>query len=294
METFATVSKDTLNWIIATAKAVQIIFTIIDNDIYSAVDACPNAMDMWKAIERLKHVYHPQSNPTHYTQNSSTRSHATTRNCGKEIANSYPPPYGTKPEVDTDDETSSKDKEIDQLMALITTTFKKIYKPTNNNLRTLLNPRNLHVDNIPRNNRGTGYDRQEGQYENQRAVNVARAKENVRTQVVQQTGIQCFNYKEFGHVTRDCHKTKRPRDSQYHNDKMMICNQELEANYMYMAQIQEVFLDAAFNFGPIFDSEPLLKVQDYDDNYNEFTNDVFSSESEHHEQPISSNGEEAD
>ncbi|GKE90945.1 hypothetical protein Tco_1572040 [Tanacetum coccineum] len=26
----------------------------IDNDIYSTVDACPNAMEMWKTIERLK------------------------------------------------------------------------------------------------------------------------------------------------------------------------------------------------------------------------------------------------
>nr|GEY37632.1 reverse transcriptase domain-containing protein [Tanacetum cinerariifolium] len=28
----------------------------IDNDIYSIVDACPNACEMWKEIERLKHV----------------------------------------------------------------------------------------------------------------------------------------------------------------------------------------------------------------------------------------------
>ncbi|GKC87604.1 hypothetical protein Tco_1148253 [Tanacetum coccineum] len=26
----------------------------IDNDIYSIVDECPNACEMWKAIERLK------------------------------------------------------------------------------------------------------------------------------------------------------------------------------------------------------------------------------------------------
>nr|GFA58362.1 hypothetical protein [Tanacetum cinerariifolium] len=26
----------------------------IDNDIYSTVDACPNAREMWTAIERLK------------------------------------------------------------------------------------------------------------------------------------------------------------------------------------------------------------------------------------------------
>nr|GFB99858.1 hypothetical protein [Tanacetum cinerariifolium] len=36
------------------AEAVQIILTGIDNDIYSTVDACPNACEMWTAIERLK------------------------------------------------------------------------------------------------------------------------------------------------------------------------------------------------------------------------------------------------
>ncbi|GJV32850.1 hypothetical protein Tco_1393250 [Tanacetum coccineum] len=38
----------------AEAKAIQIILIGIDNDIYSIVDACPNACEMWKAIERLK------------------------------------------------------------------------------------------------------------------------------------------------------------------------------------------------------------------------------------------------
>nr|GFA22917.1 hypothetical protein [Tanacetum cinerariifolium] len=45
------VIRDRLN---AEVEAVQIILTGIDNDIYSKVDACPNACEMWKAIERLK------------------------------------------------------------------------------------------------------------------------------------------------------------------------------------------------------------------------------------------------
>nr|GEY74314.1 hypothetical protein [Tanacetum cinerariifolium] len=43
--------RDQLN---AEAEAVQIILTGINNDIYSTVDACLNACEMWKAIERLK------------------------------------------------------------------------------------------------------------------------------------------------------------------------------------------------------------------------------------------------
>ncbi|GKA10541.1 hypothetical protein Tco_0689974 [Tanacetum coccineum] len=48
--------------------------------------------------------------------------------------------------------------------------------------------------------------------------------------------------------------------------------------------IQEVTLDAADNSGPIFDIEPLQKLQNDDDNYNVFTNDR-----EHPEQPKSVN-----
>ncbi|GKC27097.1 hypothetical protein Tco_1034391, partial [Tanacetum coccineum] len=46
--------EETKKWIDAEAEAVQIILTGIDNDIYSTVDACPNEMEMWKSIKRLK------------------------------------------------------------------------------------------------------------------------------------------------------------------------------------------------------------------------------------------------
>nr|GEY12191.1 putative ribonuclease H-like domain-containing protein [Tanacetum cinerariifolium] len=39
--------------------ATQQVFETIDNDIYSTVDACPNACEMWKAIERLKQASTP-------------------------------------------------------------------------------------------------------------------------------------------------------------------------------------------------------------------------------------------
>ncbi|GKA49948.1 copia protein, partial [Tanacetum coccineum] len=142
-----------------------------------------------------------------------------------------------------------------------------------------------------------------------KVVNVAGARENVGTLVEQQSGIQCYNCKEYGHVARECQKLKWPKDAAYHKEKMLLCkqeeagfqlnaeqadwrddtddepeDQELEAHYMYMAQIQEVTPDAADNSGPIFDAEPLQKVQNNDDNYN-----VFAIENEHPEQPESVN-----
>nr|GFC50712.1 hypothetical protein [Tanacetum cinerariifolium] len=119
-------------------------------------DACPNACEMWKAIERLKQ--------------------------GKAIVNSPQPIYDQEtPMVDEDDETS-KDKEIDKLMALISLSFKKIYKPTNNNLRTSSNTSHANQDNSPRINRNVGY-------ENQRNDTVAGARETVGSTVVQKSGI---------------------------------------------------------------------------------------------------------
>ncbi|GJZ36753.1 retrovirus-related pol polyprotein from transposon TNT 1-94 [Tanacetum coccineum] len=152
------------------------------------------------------------------------------------------------------------------------------------------------------NDKGTGYD-------HLRAVNVAGARENVGTPVVQKSGIQCYNCKEYGHVSRECQKPKRVKDAAYHKEKMLLCKQEeagvqlnaeqadwkddtddeseeqeLEAHYMYMAQLQEVTPDSVDTSGPIFDDEPMHKVQNNNDNYN-----VFAMENEHPEQPESSN-----
>nr|GEU51354.1 hypothetical protein [Tanacetum cinerariifolium] len=160
-------------------------------------------------------VYHPKNHPTHYTQNSSTRSQqAATRNRGKAIVNSPSPIYDQEPSTVAEDDKTSKDKEIEKLMALISLSFKKIYKPTNNNLRTSSNISRANRDNSLRINKGNGYD-------NQRIVNVPGARETV--------------------------------------------DQELEAHYMYMAQIQEVNPDAADNSGHIFDTEPLQKNDGDDD-----------------------------
>nr|GFA50868.1 hypothetical protein [Tanacetum cinerariifolium] len=87
----------------------------------------------------------------------------------------------------------------------------------------------------------------------------------VGSKVVQQSRIQCFNCKEYGHFAKECRKPKRVKDSAYQKEKMLLCKQaeqgiplqaerydwladmdeevdkqELEAHYSYMAKIQEV------------------------------------------------------
>nr|GFB87723.1 hypothetical protein [Tanacetum cinerariifolium] len=152
-----------------------------------------------------------------------------------------------------DDEDTSKDKEIDKLMALISLSFKKIYKPTNNNLRTSSNTSRANQDNSPRIHKNAGY-------EGQRSGTVAGARDTVGSSM-----------------------PKRAKDAAYHREKMLLCkqeeagiqlnaeqadwrddtddesdDQELEAHYMYMAKLQQVSPDVD-DSGPIFDKEPEQK-----------------------------------
>nr|GEV59639.1 integrase, catalytic region, zinc finger, CCHC-type, peptidase aspartic, catalytic [Tanacetum cinerariifolium] len=51
-ETYKNVLQEIRDQLNAEAEAIQIILTGIDNDIYSTVDACPNACEIWKAFKR--------------------------------------------------------------------------------------------------------------------------------------------------------------------------------------------------------------------------------------------------
>nr|GEV76402.1 hypothetical protein [Tanacetum cinerariifolium] len=296
---------------LAEKEAIHLILTGIGDEIYSTVDVCQTAQEMWEAIERLQQgeslniqdvktnlfwefgkftlhdeetmewfmtivkqqqkldevSYHKlfdilkqyqnevnelraeilarnanplalvataQANQDPYYQTSRshrssapsskpsipTRSHTTTKHKGKEISKPITPPSETTSKEDSDPEQAQRDKDMQKNLALIAKYFKKIYKPTNNNLRTSSNSKNKNVDTTPQ---------------------------------------------EFGHFAKECRKSKRVKDFAYHNEKMLLCKQaeqgvplqakqydwladtdekvdeqELEAHYSYMAKIQEV------------------------------------------------------
>nr|GEV89048.1 retrovirus-related Pol polyprotein from transposon TNT 1-94 [Tanacetum cinerariifolium] len=71
-------------------------------------------------------------------------------------------------------------------LALIAKYFKKIYKPTNNNLRTSSNSRNKNVDTTP----WYKNDNQSGQLRNQKTMNVAKARENVGSPMNEQNDVE--------------------------------------------------------------------------------------------------------
>nr|GEX52958.1 hypothetical protein [Tanacetum cinerariifolium] len=166
-----------------------------------------------------------------------------------------------------DDDSSSKEKKIDKLMALISISFNKIYKTTNNNLRASSNTRNTNVDNAIRSNKGTGHVARECK-EVKRPKNFTYHKEKMLLCKKEEAGIQLrVEQADWRDDTDD-----EPED------------QELKVHYMYMTLIQEVIPDAVINSGPIFDVESLQMVHNSDDDYN-----VFANERQHPEQPESIN-----
>ncbi|GKA01944.1 retrovirus-related pol polyprotein from transposon TNT 1-94 [Tanacetum coccineum] len=223
---------------------------------------------------------------------SSTRPSASTRHKGKEIAKPVTPQSESVSEEDSDPEQAQRDKDMQKNLALLAKYFKKLYKPTNNNLRTSSNFRNKTEDTTPRYNN----DNQSGQFRNPRTMIVAGARETVGSQVVQQNGIQCFNCKGFGHYAKECRKPKRVKDYTYHKEKMMMCKQaehgvplqaeqadwladtdeeideqELEAHYSFMAKIQVLIEESNST------EQPLEQVQNNDEN------NVFANARQHSE-----------
>ncbi|GJZ89259.1 hypothetical protein Tco_0661041 [Tanacetum coccineum] len=223
-------------------EAIHLLLTGIEDEIYSTVDACKTAHDMWIAIERLQQInkiraeriaknantlalvaaaqqytdpyyqasksHKPYAPPS--KQSSSTRSYAFTKYKDKEIA---------KPITPSSESTSEEDN-----------TFSR-YKN----------------------------DNQTGQFRNQSTVTAAGARDTVGSQETKKGKKNYTNHKERMLLCKQAKKgvplQAKQGDWLEDTDKE-IDEQELKAHYSYMEKIQEV---------PIADSgtdtKPLEHVQ---------------------------------
>ncbi|GKA70235.1 retrovirus-related pol polyprotein from transposon TNT 1-94 [Tanacetum coccineum] len=115
---------------------------------------------------------------------------------------------------------------LNKAMAFISTTFASCYPPTNNQLSTLSNPRNQATIQDGRVMVQMVQGRQTQGY----AVSGARGSAtcirmniNVGTNTIGQAKvIRFYNCQEEGHMARQCTKTKRPRNSPWFKEKMLL------------------------------------------------------------------------
>nr|GEW22583.1 integrase, catalytic region, zinc finger, CCHC-type, peptidase aspartic, catalytic [Tanacetum cinerariifolium] len=260
VETPMNMSPENKAHFLAKKEAIHLILTGIRDEIYSTVDACQTAQEIWEAIERLQQgeslkiqdvktnlfwefglareanplalVATTQVNQDPYYQ--TTKSHK-----------SYAP--SSKPLILTRSHTTTRYK------------GKEIAKP-------ITPPSEIAFEE--------DIDLEQAQRDKDMQKNlalIAKAREKVGSLVVQQSGIQCFNCKEFGYFAKECRKPKRQYDCLADTDGE-VDEQELQARYSYMAKIQEVP-----TANTSIDFKPVEQVQN-DAVYNVFSNDLQHSE----------------
>ncbi|GKC52531.1 retrovirus-related pol polyprotein from transposon TNT 1-94 [Tanacetum coccineum] len=256
LEAYSSVYENTKKRIDAEAKAVHIILTGIDNEIYSIVDACANAKEIWIATKCLMHD--ENINKFYRMMNELVRNKCEVSNhqSNVQFLLQLQPEWqrfvtivkkGQKlREVSCHtlfDILKQHQNEVNELraerlarnaipLALVAAIQQQpsyypqsqpSYNPSSSSTRSqaVIRNKGKEIARAPSPPAETGYERQTGQYENQRAVNVVKDRDTVQD------------------------SDEEPTD------------QELEAHYLYMAKIQEVIPTVKKGIGPVFDKEPL-------------------------------------
>ncbi|GJU93189.1 hypothetical protein Tco_1317945 [Tanacetum coccineum] len=152
-------------------EAIHLLLTGIGDEIYSTVDACKTAHDMWIAIERLQQEV------------NEIRAKRKAKNANPlalvAAAQQYPDPYYQAPKSHKPYAPTSKQSSSTRSNASTKFKGKEIAKPITPSSETSSNSRNKNVDTTPRYKN----DNQTGQFRNQRTVTVAGARETVGSQV---------------------------------------------------------------------------------------------------------------
>nr|GEV14417.1 hypothetical protein [Tanacetum cinerariifolium] len=271
-------SPENIDHSLAEKEAIHLILTRIGDEIYSTVDARQIAKEMFMTIIKQQHKldevsYHKLFDILKQYQNevNELRAERLARNANQlalvATAQADQDQYYQTSRSHKSHAPSSKPLILTRSHTTTRHKGKEIAKPITPPFETA-----YEEDNNP----------EQAQRDKDMQKNLAFiAKENVGSKVVQQSGIQCFNCKEYGHFAKECRKLKRVKDSAYHKEKMLLCKQagkgvplqaeqydwladtdeevdeqELEARYSYMAKIQEV---PTANSGT--DSEPVEQTK---------------------------------
>nr|GFB69798.1 hypothetical protein [Tanacetum cinerariifolium] len=248
-ETYKNVSQEIRDQLNAEAEAVQIILTGIDNDIYSTIDACPNACEMWKAIESSYFNYNPkwQRFVTLVKQNQKLKTV------------SYHKHY---------DILKQHQNEVNEIRA------KMIARVTNPLALVAQQQPVYHPQNHPTHYTQNSSTRSQQTATRNRGKPIINSLPTTTFELHQIPVVQIRIILQG--LTEVLGMKIKGLQANWRDDTNddELEDPELEAHYMYMAQLQQVSPDAS-DSRPIFDDELLQKVSN-DDHYN-----VFAIESAH-------------
>ncbi|GJX67690.1 hypothetical protein Tco_0303417 [Tanacetum coccineum] len=225
------------------------------------------------------------SNVSHQQYNSQSSTNS--------LSTYVPPHFADNTQLDSG--LSPSDNLIENLtnkLVLLTQSYKTYLPQTNNQLRTSSNLRNqatvqdgrVVVQNVlGQQNRGHGNNAQgaasyRGAQNRVRNANPGQAKQ-----------VKCYNYNGIGHITRNCTQTKRPQNSEYFKEKMLLMQAQEngvaldEEQLLFIAGVQDNAIDEDVDeqptmfmvnlssvdpvndeVGPSYDLDILSEVHDHD------------------------------
>nr|GEV71040.1 retrovirus-related Pol polyprotein from transposon TNT 1-94 [Tanacetum cinerariifolium] len=271
LQTAEDLQGDALLYYDAEIEVMNLILLFIPNDIYTSVDACTFAKDMWKRVdldtfddlfdylrqfEKLVNTSRAkQLEKSHDPLALVAQMGSSSRNMS-----SY---YVTHPTyvVDYDDEYQQDDiltnseKPLTSAMLLLARAITQNFSnPTNNHLRTSSNTRNQAVIqgdrvNIQSRNSGNAERNNRRAYVQEEVVEGSNESGNVqRTLRNSSSGntstVQCYNYSGKGHYARNCPKP-RVRDSKYFMEQMLLAKQDEAGVILTDEQNDFLFVDAS-------------------------------------------------
>ncbi|GJS07130.1 retrovirus-related pol polyprotein from transposon TNT 1-94 [Tanacetum coccineum] len=239
IETVLNMTPENKEHFLSEKEAIFLLLTSIGDDIYSTVDACKIANEIWIAIERHK---------------------------GKEIAKSVTPQSVVQFLMkDRDPVKAQWDKDMQKNLALLAKYFKKLYKPYNIKLRTssTLGNKNVvpHSQVVQQNGIQCFNCKGFGHYAKE-----CRKPKRVKDYTYHKEKMMMCKQAEQG-VPLQAEQADWLADTDEEIDE-----QELEAHYSFMAKIQEVLPEESSST-----EQPLEQVQNHDEN-NVFANERRHSE----------------
>ncbi|GJU59011.1 retrovirus-related pol polyprotein from transposon TNT 1-94 [Tanacetum coccineum] len=207
VETIHNMTAENKLYFQAEKEAIFLILTGIGDEIYSTVDACNTAKEMWTAIERLQ-------------QGESLNVQDVKTNLFWEFGKIAKPlrtlaagcqPYSDKTTINAPNPQRSTCNNHTKAILL---PHYQVRQPNTKSKRSAKpNQYSPQSDSFV----------EEDMIQNKRGG--IQAKQRTWQSLAKECGIQCFNCKGFGHYARECRKPKRVKDYAYHKEKMMMCKQ---------------------------------------------------------------------